>query len=243
MPRSAGAEFRTGFATILPAMIAVVPFGLLLGAAAAQKGLSVLEVVLMSALVFAGSSQFVAVDLWSDPAPWAALGFAALLINLRHVLMGASIAGKLGAFPRWGRALAVFFLADEAWAMAERRALTYTLTPAFYAGLVVFFYLSWIFWTALGAAIGPALGDPAALGFDFAFTAIFIGLVAGFWKGPRTGFVIAASAVTAALVHRAVEGPWYVLAGALAGIAVAAAFPSSPVHGRGRLAAGRTRAR
>ncbi len=53
----------------------------------------------MSTLVFAGSAQFIAIDLWSTPAPWLALGFSALLINLRHVLTGASITPKLGRFP------------------------------------------------------------------------------------------------------------------------------------------------
>ena len=67
-------EFRAGLVAIVPATLAVIPFALIFGAAAAQKGLSPLELGLMSALVFAGGSQFVAVDLWSDPAPWLALG-------------------------------------------------------------------------------------------------------------------------------------------------------------------------
>ncbi len=216
------AEWRAGIMAIMPAAIAVVPFGLLLGAAAASKGLSPLEVGLMGGLVFAGSSQFVAVDLWTHPAPWLALGFAALLINLRHVLMSASISSKFGSFAPWQKTLAVFVLADEIWAVAERRALSQPLTPAFYFATGVFLYVNWLVWTVLGTVLGAAMGDPKAMGFDFAFTAIFIGLVVGFWQGRRTGFVIAASAIVAAIVEKAVEGPWYVLAGALAGIAVAA---------------------
>jgi predicted branched-subunit amino acid permease len=67
------------------------------------------------------------------------------------------------------------------------------------------------------------MGDPARYGFDFAFTAIFIGLVAGFWKGRSSLAVVAASAVTAIVVERVVPGAWYVLAGALAGMIAAAA--------------------
>lgn len=214
-------DFRAGLTVILPAALAVIPFGLILGAAAAQKGLSPLEVGLMGALVFAGGSQFVAVDLWTDPAPWFALGFAAFLVNLRYVLMSASLAGKLKPFPKAGRALIVFFLADETWAIAERRAAATPLTVPFLLGLIPIFYLNWLVWTVLGTMIGDAIEDPAALGFDFAFTAIFIGLVAGFWKGPRTGIVMAVSAVASALTYLAVEGPWYVMAGAVAGIVAA----------------------
>ncbi len=56
-------EFRQGTVAVIPAVVAVIPFGLLLGALAAQKGLSPLEVGLMSGLVFAGSAQLVAIDL------------------------------------------------------------------------------------------------------------------------------------------------------------------------------------
>lgn len=215
-------EFGAGVLAIMPAAIAVTPFGLLLGANAAGKGLSLAEVLLMSALVFAGSSQFVAVDLWTDPAPWLALGVTALLVNLRHVLMSASLAGKLGRFGRGGRLLAVFFLADEVWAVAERRALQGPLPPGFYGGAAATLYLSWLFSTGLGVEIGALMADPRAWGFDFAFTALFIGLVAGFWRGWSSVPVVTASAGVAVAVHAILPGAWYVMAGALAGVAAAA---------------------
>ena len=98
-------EMRQGFHAILPLTVAVVPIGLVFGAVAATKGLSALEAMLMSALVFAGGSQFVAMDLWTHPASWTALGFAALLVNLRHVLMGASLERSLGLFTPHGHVL------------------------------------------------------------------------------------------------------------------------------------------
>ena len=99
----------------------LVPFALVLGALAAAKGLSPLEVMLMSGLVFAGGSQFVAVELWRDPAPLGVLALMALLVNSRHLLMGAALAPRT---PHWyGRAWpALFFMADEVWALALRRA-------------------------------------------------------------------------------------------------------------------------
>ena len=218
-------EFRAGLLLILPAGLAVIPFALLLGAAAAQKGLTPLETGLMSTMVFAGGSQFVAVDLWTHPAPWLALGFAALLVNLRFVLMTASIAGKLKGFSPLGRAFVVFFMADENWAMAERRAAQTPLTVPFLFGLTAIFYLNWVVWTVLGSWIGSAFENPERLGFDFAFTAIFIGLAIGFWKGPSTGVVMAVSGIASALTYLAVDGPWYVMAGAIAGMATAVVLP------------------
>lgn len=218
-------DARAGFILILPAAIACVPFALILGAMAAQKGLTPLETGLMSAIVFAGGSQFVAVDLWTNPAPWLALGFAALLVNLRFVLMTASLAGKLTHFADWEKAIIVFFMADENWAVAEKRATETLLTWPFLLGMIPFFYVNWLVWTVLGAAIGEAFENPAAYGFDFAFTALFLGLAMAFWKGSRTGIIMAASALTSALVSVVVEGAWYVIAGALAGIAVAVFLP------------------
>src|SRR6478609_4243612 len=96
--KQAAGEFFAGTRAILPLIVAVIPIGLVFGAISATKGLSTLEAALMSALVFAGGSQFVAMDIWTHPASWAGVGFAALLVNIRHVLMGASIGTKMQCF-------------------------------------------------------------------------------------------------------------------------------------------------
>ena len=65
--------------------------------------------------------------------------------------------------------------------------------------------------------LGRALGDPSALGLDFAFSAMFIAILMGFWKGRSTAGVLAASGGVAAATHLAFTGPWYIVAGGLAG--------------------------
>ncbi|QRM45688.1 AzlC family ABC transporter permease [Rhizobium sp. BG4] len=206
---------------IAPLIAAVIPIGLVFGAVAATKGLSPVETGLMSALVFAGGSQFVAMDIWTHSASWAGLGFAALLVNIRHVLMGASIGTKMQAFPPRARYLSVLFLADEIWAMAEFRAGVARLTPAWFAGLATPFYLAWVISGLAGATLGAFLGDPVTLGLDFAFPAVFIVLVMGFWKGPETGAVLLASGAAAVLTQHFIPGVWYIAAGALAGLVTA----------------------
>lgn len=175
----------------------------------------------MSALVFAGGSQFVAMDIWTHPASWAGLGFAALLVNIRHVLMGASIGSKMQAFPPRARYFSVLFLADEIWAMAEFRAGIARLTPAWFTGLATPFYLTWLLSSLAGATLGAFLGNPVTLGLDFAFPAVFIVLVMGFWKGSETGAVLLASGAAAVLTQHFIPGVWYIAAGALAGLAAA----------------------
>ncbi|WEX79136.1 AzlC family ABC transporter permease [Sinorhizobium numidicum] len=201
-----------------PLIVAVMPIGLVFGAVAASKGLSSLEVTLMSALVFAGGSQFVAMDIWSHPASWVALGFSALLVNIRHVLMSASIGTKMPAFSGPAKYAAMLLLADEIWAMAEFRAARTRLSPAWYAGLAVPFYFVWVLASLAGSIVGAFLGDPKAIGLDFAFPAVFIVLVMGFWKGRENGAVLGASATAAVVVHQLLPGVWYIAAGAAAGV-------------------------
>lgn len=221
MTRDLRRDALDGIRDILPPAIAAIPIGLLCGALGAAKGLSPAEMALMCALVFAGGAQFAAIDLWSYPVPVATLVLSTLLINSRHILMSLSLARRTGHFT-WGqRLLGYAVLADENWAMAERRAAGRALTPAYFLGMGSFFYLNWLVWGTLGAVIGAAIGDPSRIGADFAFTALFIGLVVGFWRGHRSTVTIAASLVTAALVYHLAGPPWHVAAGALAGIAAA----------------------
>ena len=216
-------DFLGGVRSIAPLIAAVIPIGLVFGAVAATKGLSPAETGLMSALVFAGGSQFVAMDIWTHPASWAGVGFAALLVNIRHVLMSASLATKMDGFSSKARFASMLFLADEIWAMAEFRARVARLTPAWFAGLVVPFYLAWVVSGIAGAAAGAFLGDPVVLGLDFAFPAVFIVLVMGFWKGPETGAVLLASGAAAVATQHFIPGVWYIAAGAVAGLLAALA--------------------
>jgi 4-azaleucine resistance transporter AzlC len=221
-PFAAGrrSDAQAGLRDIAPAAIAAVPIGLLFGAVAVGKGLSPAEVVLMSLFVFAGGAQFAAIETWVYPVPVATLAFATLLINARHVLMGASIAPKMRA-SRWQKVVGFFFMTDESWALAERRSLTGPVTAVYWFAMAVVLPMAWVGSTGLGAVLGSFLGDPRRLGADFAFTALFIGLIAGFGRSRVTLITIAVSAGVAALVHAVVGPPWHVASGALAGIAAA----------------------
>lgn len=215
-------ELIAGLKAASPLLVAMVPIGVVFGAIAVSKGLSPLEACLMSLLVFAGGSQFVAMDLWTRPASWGALGFAALLVNLRHILMSASIGVKMEGFKPWQRWLAMPVLTDESWALAEFRSMTSTLRPAFFAAAALSIYVVWNLSTLAGALLGSVMGDTTVIGLDFAFPAVFIVLLMGFWNGRQTGFVLLASATAAFVTYRYVPGAWYIAAGALAGLAVAA---------------------
>lgn len=220
-------EFAAGVLQILPLLVALVPFGLLFGALAAQKSLSPLEVALMSITVFAGASQFVAVEIWTTPVAVATISATALMVNLRHVLMGAALAPGLKRWPRGWAYGGLFFLADEIWAFALQRHLRAPLTPGYYCGLVAPLYLGWVTTTTLGTIFGGVMQDPARYGLDFAFTAVFLTLLAGLWQGRKSFLPWAIAGLAAVAGHLLLPGVWYIALGALAGTLAGALMPQA----------------
>jgi 4-azaleucine resistance transporter AzlC len=215
-------QWTQGVAATFPVAVAALPIGLVCGALAAERGLSLAEIGLMSAAVFAGASQFVAIGLWTEPLPIAAIVLATLMVNLRHVMMSASLARHMGLFSPVQRYVALYGMTDEVWAFSETRALKAPLTPAYFAGLAMPLLAVWLSSTVAGGAFGKLLGNPATLGLDFAFTALFIGLIVGFRALPSWAVVVATSAVVAAMGHQLLPSPWYIIVGGIAGVSVAA---------------------
>lgn len=211
-------DFWLGTLHILPLLIGCIPFALIYGTNAALKGLSGLETGLMSLMVFAGSSQFVAVEIWRDPVPLLLIVATTAMVNIRHLLMSAALAPAMGRFGPLRAYGALFFLADEIWAIAMRRATEGRFTPAYYAGLFASFYLSWAFWGVVGHRLGAAVIDPARFGFDFAFTAVFIVILRGLWRGKASLAPLLASVSVAILAYAFLPGVWYIFLGGLSGI-------------------------
>ncbi|WDE08435.1 AzlC family ABC transporter permease [Thalassomonas viridans] len=163
---------------MLPLNLAVLPWGILCGSLAIQKGFSVLEALLMPLLVFAGAAQLVATELIANNVPLATILFTTLIISSRHFLYGLALRDKLKHQPlRWRLGLG-FLLTDELFAFSgEPKSLRgkLRLIYALFAGGS--FYLSWLLWNITGIIAGSYLPDLTTLGLDFAIAATFIALV------------------------------------------------------------------
>ena len=229
---SARSEILRGVRETLPVLFAVMAYGLVFGAQASQKGLGLLEVPLMTGSNYAGGSEFAAVGLWASPPPLVLIVAFTFLINSRHLIMGAALTPHIRHLPRWKALVVMFFMSDESWALSLSDTLVRTtaghrrpFSLRFYAGCAGMIYLGWLGSTTLGAVIGPFLGDVDRYGFDMAFPAVFLVIIAGMWKGPRAGRPWLVSLVVAALAHLVVPGAWYVIAGTAAGLATASLWP------------------
>jgi 4-azaleucine resistance transporter AzlC len=167
---------RAGALTALPLALAVVLFGMSFGVLAASTGgMGALPAVVMSATTFAGSAQFAASSIVAGGGQPIAAIVAALLLNARYVPIGVSVARVLAGGPL-RRFVKAQLIVDESWAIAARRDGGFDAERLIGAGIVL--WLAWVGGTVIGAVGGDALGDPAALGLDAAFAALFLALLA-----------------------------------------------------------------
>jgi 4-azaleucine resistance transporter AzlC len=217
-------DMREGFRRILPVTLYVIPMGLAFGAAAVAKGLPALIALVMSAFVFAGSSQFAALDLWSAAGlavvPILATTFA---VNARHILLGASLAPWLNRLPLRRRLGTAALLSDANWALAMQASGEGPRAGPGRIGdiLVGSGAALWITW-AIGTLLGVALGaDPAflsKLGLDLLVVTFFAAVLASLWRSVREDLLPwLTAAVVAVAVAWLLPPGWHVLAGALAG--------------------------
>ncbi|QIX19698.1 AzlC family ABC transporter permease [Agrobacterium pusense] len=209
-----------GLKDAVPVMLGFVPFALVLGAQAVQKGFSPVEVSLMTGLNFGGGSEFAALALWTSPPHVALIVAITLLVNSRHLLMGAALAPLMRGLSRRKAFLVLFLMCDESWAMGldDARRNRTSLNTGYFFGVAIGLYLSWIVFTTVGAVVGPVVGDVTRYGFDMAFPAVFLFILAGMWKGVAASRPWLVSLVVAGATHIFVPGAWYVPAGALSGV-------------------------
>lgn len=173
--------FKYGLKQSLPIVVGYAPVALTFGVLASQYGLSAWEAGLMSLMVYAGASQFIAIGMLHDGASVLMIGVTTLIVNIRHVLMSLSM---LSFFPegsrRWAAVLAQG-LTDETFVLnssllktvpseEERRRVM--------LGVNLGAFAAWVIFTVLGGLAGEHWQVDFA-GFQFALVGLFIVLTAG----------------------------------------------------------------
>jgi predicted branched-subunit amino acid permease len=190
------AGLREGF----PLALSVLPWGLAFGIAA-QPLVATLQGLVMSAYVYSGTAQFVALNMWQHPLPVASLLAAVFAINARYLLQGLTLAPWLSSLPRWQRWGTLFFLADAGWATSLRRFEAGYDDVGHLLGTCSVMYLGWIASTWVGLLLPVPAAQTHAWGLDFAVAAALIALAGARWSG-RSSVVPWAVAVVAALISQ-----------------------------------------
>lgn len=192
---------RRGAMDVLPIVLGVLPFGLIVGATAVDVGLGVSEAVGFSTIVFAGAAQLAAIDLIGRDAPVVVAVGTALVINLRMLMYGASIAPQLAHVPLPRRAGAAYLLTDQAYALSIARYHT-GLPPdrrlPYYLGAALPLWLAWQAVTVVGALGGRAIPEGVPLEFAIPLTFLVLLLPSVSDRPTLTAAVVAAAVAVAA---------------------------------------------
>jgi 4-azaleucine resistance transporter AzlC len=197
-------EFLAGARDTFPLIVGAIPFGLIFGTLAISSGLSFAATMAMSAIVFAGSAQFIAVGLVMAGTGWPIIILTTFVVNLRHALYSATLAPYVKKLPqRWQIPMA-FWLTDETFAVVAARYNQVGDSPHlrwYYLGSALFMYLNWQFCTFLGLTVGRLIPDAAAWGLDFAMPVTFIGMVIPYLKNRPMWASVVVSGVVALLAY------------------------------------------
>jgi 4-azaleucine resistance transporter AzlC len=171
-------EFMAGIKAELPILIGVAPFGMIYGVLALGAGITPGAAQAMSAVVFAGSAQFVSAQLVGSGAPGLVIVLTVGIVNLRHALYSASMAPYLKPLrPAWKYLLA-YLLTDEAYAVSILHYQRGENSPHknwFFLGAGLALWTTWQLSTAAGVFLGAVI--PASWSLDFTLALTFIALV------------------------------------------------------------------
>jgi 4-azaleucine resistance transporter AzlC len=220
------AEFLAGVRDTIPLMVGSIPFGMIFGALAMGSGLSFAGTVAMSAVVFAGSAQFITLELLAAGTGWPFIVLTTFVINLRHVLYSATLAPYVKRLSqRWQIPLA-FWLTDESFVVVANHYNQAGDSPYrrwYYLGSTVLMYLNWQSCTFLGLTIGRLMPNVATWGLDFALPITFIGMVIPYLKDRPMVAAVIVSGVAAVLTYP-MPNKLGLMVAALAGIAAGIAL-------------------
>ena len=223
-------DFLDGFMANMPIGISVFTYGSVLGVLSTQKGVELFELVLMNIFIFAGSSQFVLVQVWDNTLDIVAMITAALLINLRYCLVGASLNPLFKQSSKKDKFKYMHFATDESWAITMQRLKSDDITPKFLFGGGVCIFLTWFIGTVLGYNLGEFINDPKTYGLDFAFVAIFFALALSMYKGRGDILPWIITAFVAVVSSMYIQGNFYIVIAAIVGSYSAVVLHKRKIH-------------
>lgn len=204
-------EIRYGLSKAVPVILGYLPIGLAFGVLAREAGLNLAQVFLMSLLVFAGSSQFISVAMFKSGADMWSIIATTFIVNLRHLLFSASISTFLKGISQSKLAFLSYELTDESYAVAMGQFTEEKKSPGFLWGLFPANHLAWIFSTVLGALVGNLIPNPAAFGFDYALTSMFICLLIFQLKDRIANITALMAAILGIGIYQVMPGRWNII--------------------------------
>jgi len=171
-------SFSQGVKDCVPTLIGYISIGIAMGIVGAASNLSILEVALLSILVYAGAAQFIICALLVSGSPFSVIVFTTFIVNLRHFLLSMTIAPSFKNYSLLKNFGIGTLLTDESFGVAANKiAKKEMINASWMNGLNLTAYFFWILSCTLGAVFGKWISNPEVLGLDFSLTAMFLALL------------------------------------------------------------------
>jgi 4-azaleucine resistance transporter AzlC len=210
----------SGFKAASPIMVGYVPIGFAFGVLAASTGLTWAEAALMSLIVFAGSSQFIALDLLASASNPLVIITMTFIVNLRHMLFSAALSEHVKEWKPAEIAWFAYEITDESFAIQIDRFQRGDKNKGISFLVHGFAHISWIIGTILGASAGSLLEKVSWIPFDFALPAMFISLLAGQIKHSKHLVVAIICGALSIVLYQIGLSPWHVLIATIVGATI-----------------------
>lgn len=168
-------SFKIGVSSGIPIALGYMPVAFTYGFIAKTTGLSLWETVLMSVIVYAGATQYMALDMIAKGIGALEIVLTTFIVNIRHLLMSASLNEKVEKDARWKKAIYAYGITDETFSVAAVQ--NGKLATSYMFGLNLIAYTSWILFSGVGFLAGSSLPDLFQEGMSIALYALFIGLL------------------------------------------------------------------
>jgi 4-azaleucine resistance transporter AzlC len=207
-------QFREGIKAALPIVLGYLPVGMAFGVLARKAGLTTFEVGLMSLLVYAGASQFLAIEMVSKGVPCVPIVVATFFLNLRHLLMSSTLSLYFRKNSLRTLGLLSAQMTDESFALATSNISRILNRPQYLFGLQITSQLAWVGGSVGGAFFGGLINHEG-YGLPFALPGLFICLLVLQIRSPHHFGIMVIAGVSSLFFKWIFPGNWYILFSAL----------------------------
>jgi 4-azaleucine resistance transporter AzlC len=216
-----------GVTMALPIVFGYIPIGFAYGVLAQQAGLSTINTILMSILVYAGSSQLIAVSLFGAAVPGITIILTTFVVNLRHMLFSAALTPYLKTWKTHELAIFSFELTDESFAVHSTTFMERKPAKIELITVNVTAQISWVLGTILGVLAGSLIKDVRPFALDFTLPAMFVALLVMQIKSKHEILVaFIAGTISVGLIFLGLEN-WNVIIAAVIGASLGVGLEST----------------
>ncbi|OGP75069.1 MAG: hypothetical protein A2V86_10105 [Deltaproteobacteria bacterium RBG_16_49_23] len=207
-------QFKDGVKAALPIVLGYLPVGMAFGVLARQAGLTPTEAGLMSLFVYAGASQFLAIDMILRGMAWFPIVIATFFINLRHLLMGSTLSLYFDRNRLRALGLLSAQLTDESFAVAMSNTSKIENRTGYLFGLQITSHIAWITGSVGGALFGGLISHKS-YGIPFALPALFICLLVFQIRNVHHLLIMGIAGLSSLAFKWIFPGNWYIILTAL----------------------------